>query len=747
MYKNTQKWVLVIGLILGNIVVQAQETKLLIQDKISHLGIENIYFKFDNKAAYSNTSGEISFIFKENTPLYLSHLSYGTLKFEADELKRMITIGIIELEYSSPILLNPVSVYALKEKKPTKALRLENADWVQHDAAQVLQKIPGFSSIKKSGSFGFDPIFRGFKLDQISIINDGALCATAACPNRMDPPSSQIAINQMQEIEVLKGPHSFRYGAAMGAIINFKSASPNFEDKFTPFGRINMGFESNGTTYRTEGQLGFRNKIAQISAVGSYAKGGNYTDGGGTVIPAEFSRGTVGISSDFKINERQILSISANRNFARNTDFPTLPMDLLSDDTWMLQSKYSVSKTATWYTHWQTQAYGALVDHSMGNTLRPLGMTLAKTDAKTQTFGGRTEFTIEPKNVLAYIGLDTKYETIEGNRTREILTGANKGKVFTDFVWQEGEIIRTGAFIDWIQKIGKYRLTLASRLDLVKGKANAPAENFLAIYQKTSNTDINTSASAGISRTWLNNWFTGAWLGRGVRSANITERFINSLPIGKDPYEMMGNPNLKPEANNQLDMVVSYKNSHSKFEVAAFYSLVSNYISSKINTSFKPKFGAPGVRQYINIDKAILYGFEASFQHSWLAKLDNQISIAYTYGKNDVANTPLPEINPMSIFYNIEAKLLKNRLMPYFNARYAAKQTRIDTNFGELATPAFTVLDLGLRLQSKNNIQASIALNNLLNTRYREHLSRNISPTQPLNSVGRSFVANISYTF
>ena len=106
---------------------------------------------------------------------------------------------------------------------------MESADWVQHDAGQVLQQIPGFDAVRKS-IFGFDPVFRGFKLDQINIISDGALTTTAACPNRMDPPTSQIPINQVYEIEVIKGPHCFRYGPSVGATINFKSAVPVFSD-------------------------------------------------------------------------------------------------------------------------------------------------------------------------------------------------------------------------------------------------------------------------------------------------------------------------------------------------------------------------------------------------------------------------------------------------------------------------------------------------------------------------------------
>ena len=46
--------------------------------------------------------------------------------------------------------------------------------------------------------------------------------------------------------------------------------------------------------------------------------------------------------------------------------------------------------------------------------------------------------------------------------------------------------------------------------------------------------------SAGIIRSWNEALETGIWAGRSVRSAGITERYINFFPVGLDPYEMLG---------------------------------------------------------------------------------------------------------------------------------------------------------------------------------------------------------------
>ena len=724
----------------------AQPAKLIIKDKTTNLPLENVIFITNDIKGYSNQAGEININYNENTDLTLTHISYSTLVLHNQDLLNAIKNGFVEMEYSSPIMLNPVSVYALKEKKPSKAIRLESADLVKHDAGQVLQQIPGFDAVRKS-IFGFDPVFRGFKLDQINIISDGALCATAACPNRMDPPTSQIPINQVYEIEVIRGPHCFRYGPSMGATINFKSAAPSFCDTLKSFGRINTGFESNGTVFRSEGQIGIRTSKSQIGATGSYSKGSEYKDGGGNTIPANFSRGTIGLNADFQPASNKTLSLNVNRNFARNADFPTLPMDLITDDTWMLQTRYNVAGKNTWYSNWNTQLYSSFVDHKMNNSLRNPAMVLAETSAKTKNIGGRTEITLQKKQSLIFIGLDGKYETISGYRTRTMLSGPNESKTFTDNLWQDGQLIHAGTFADWILQTSKFKISFSGRLDVVNSKPADPAESFLALYPQVGSTDINPSLSAGISRQWTSTWFTGFWIGRGVRSANITERFINSLPIGKDPYEMIGNPNLKPEANNQTDVIISYKKENSFVEFSTYYSIVDQYISSFINAEIPPKYTAPGVRQYINIDKAQLYGFELSWYQNWLPQLSNQLKLGYTYGQNKTADTPLPEISPFSIRYNVEGRFFSNKVKPYFNLRHSFAQNRIASDFGEKATPAFTVVDVGIKMMFIKNLQSLIAIDNLFDKEYREHLSRFITPTQPLNSVGRSLILNVSYSF
>jgi iron complex outermembrane receptor protein len=126
---------------------------------------------------------------------------------------------------------------------------------MSHDAGGILTRIPSISGIRKGGGFGFDPVLRGFKYSQVGILIDGIQTTTVACPNRMDPPTSQVSVNTLHSVEVYKGPCSLRYGNNIGGVINFRTASVTDRNECF-YSRISSGYESSGSVWRTEALAG-----------------------------------------------------------------------------------------------------------------------------------------------------------------------------------------------------------------------------------------------------------------------------------------------------------------------------------------------------------------------------------------------------------------------------------------------------------------------------------------------------------
>ena len=98
----------------------------------------------------------------------------------------------------------------------------------------------------------------------------------------------------VDKVEILKGPHALRYGTGFGGTINFVPAKLNFTEETDVYGRVSVGYESNSNVYRSEGLIGVSTEKYNLGFFGSWSQGDDYKSGNGTVIPADFQRGSFG---------------------------------------------------------------------------------------------------------------------------------------------------------------------------------------------------------------------------------------------------------------------------------------------------------------------------------------------------------------------------------------------------------------------------------------------------------------------
>lgn len=732
--------------------VQAQERQsLTLLDSETNKPVANVQFIYGQQIGESDEQGVIRFDFTPGVNMELSGLNYDLTTWNEAEIKALLKNGTAYLNYS-PIDLFPVTVISVRaSQQPHKRLKIDQQDRLAHDAATILNRSAAFNSIRKGGNYGFDPVFRGFKYDQLNVVFNGAQSATAACPNRMDPPTSQMAPNMIERIEVLKGPYALRFGTGFGATINFIPSAAEFTESTSISGRLGSSFEGNGNVTRTEGRVRLTGKKYDLSIFSTWSEGDDYTDGNGQQVQADFKRGNFGTSLGLKLTGNQELNISAIYNLARDTDFPALAMDLREDDTWMFNARHDIGFNRENLQSVNTTIYASFVDHLMDNLLKPLDprMLNAQTSAKTHNYGGRSEGLWRFDNRTLYAGIDLRVEGAEGIRVREFIMGPNAGKTFLDNAWQDSRISRTGAFGEYRFNLGAYQLTFSGRLELNTATVNDINEEFITVNGQGDVTQFNPSFSAGVLHHLNNTMRLGLWLGRAQRSAGLTERFINYFPVGQDPFEMLGNPNLDPEVNNQADLTFNWNTASTDLEVNIFGAYLDDYISSVIVPELEPRLpNSPGVRQYINISNAVKTGFEINWNQYLGLGLNQQLGLAYTYGKDLERDEPLPEIPPLDIRYSLSGSYVDGKLRPEVSIRHVLEQDRISTEFGENTTPSFSVIDLRLGYQLTDMIRISAAVNNLLDEYYFEHLNRSVrGQNEPIYARGRNFRAMVNIGF
>jgi len=743
-----------IFLLLINVNVYSNETEhqLKIIDKNTKEPVVAINYRYDKQQGSSDLQGQINLKIMEQATLKLSHVRYGTIELSSSKIKEILVNGILEVQEKIQHL-QPITVIAVRPKLHEKeSMQLNYQDMLSHDAGSFLNRFPLVSGIKKSGSYGFDPVLRGFKYDQLNIVIDGSQSANAACPNRMDPPSSQIAMNMVERVDIFKGPHSLRFGNSFGGTLNFKTVNPVFSQSFKMSGRLSNSYESNGDIYRTEGVIGFGKYFYDISFFGSWSKGNDYEDGNGDKIASAFARGSAGTKINFKLSEFQNLAISATRNFARDVKFAALPMDLINDDTWLINVNHKTVINKGNLTSWNTNAYLTTVDHLMDNLSKNLNprMVNAETSAKTKTFGGRTEAIFHFEKSYLYSGADLRVESAEGERSRSFLMGPNMGKTMFDNVWQKSTINRAGIFGEYHYAMQKYHIVFSGRLEYNQADASEATDNFNMLYSGVSKSQINPGISLGGIYSINDQTNLSAWLGRAQRSGSITERFINYFPVGLDPYEMLGNPGLNPEINNQIDLSLNWKKDETKVQVSIFGSYLTDYISSSIRSDLTPRLpNSPGVRQFTNLDKAFVTGFEFTWNQNIFENINHRLNVAYTYGEDLSENTPLPEIPPLDARYAISSAFFSNNFHPEIAVRHVMKQDRISTEYGEKESEAFTLFDLNLMYKVSQVVNFTAGIQNVLDEAYYEHLNRSVrdATAKPIYAPGRNIFATLNLNF
>ena len=311
-------------------------------------------------------------------------------------------------------------------------------------------------------------------------------------------------------------------------------------------------------------------------------------------------------------------------------------------------------------------------------------MVNATTAAETWNYGGRTEATISFGSSSLYLGADVKMEMADGERVREFVMGPNMGNIVTDNVWQQSSISKSGIFAEYHINHRSSYFIVSGRVEVNHANAASVAEEFENANSSSSSTEVNPGFSLGAIHNFTDGLSLSLFAGRVTRSGGLTEKFINYFPVGLDRYEMVGNVALLPEINNQVDLAFEWRSTNTRLKTDVFFSYLQDYISSEVRGDLVPRLPmSPGVRKFINIDRAILAGAELSWKHQLPASLYYTIDLAYTWGQNPDTEAALPEISPLDLRVGVGGTYLDDKLQPEIGWRYVARQNRIDPSFAE----------------------------------------------------------------
>ena len=630
---------------------------------------------------------------------------------------------------------------------------------------QLIEQLPGVTITKRS-NFSIEPSINSFKYEQINTTINGGVTASSSCPNRMDPIITRISSNEIKKIEIVRGPFEVRYGQIMGGYINFVTQeNPNYEKFSFGGGNIASEYNFNGNGAVVSANIKAGNKFFDIDLGANKTKFDNYVSGSGQEISSSFE--TYGFNTNIGANlsKKQRLIFAYVYSKADDIMHAGLPMDAKYDESNMFSLDYNFNDLGKLFTDLKVKMYASVEDHLMTNEYRPnASASLANTPVNSHNYGGRFEFTLKPfTNAKMHIGTDFKQIAKDGMKEVTIYKNVctTPPTVFPtpvkkEFeVWQNSYSQDFGVFVD-LQYMPNEKLKLKTglRSDFIKSDIKDAEEDFKALYNNDITPDdiLNLNYYAQAKYALPKNYSIEISAGHGTRNPSLLERYINHFTVGLDAYEYVGNPHLKSETNNQINLMLSQKNKFTFVYLNTFYSRINNYITAVEDTTIARKFTAckepKYAKRFVNIDNAEQYGINFGGNVKVFKDFLVNVDLTYTYAQNLDLNEALPEIAPFTSLVSIIYK--HKNLNLEFQNEYQAEQKRVSSLVGESETPAFSIINIKLSYLFYKKLNLGFAVDNISNENYYRHLSRpykNMDTQSMFYEPGRNFKIFVKYNF
>ncbi|WP_028115109.1 TonB-dependent copper receptor [Ferrimonas senticii] len=596
------------------------------------------------------------------------------------------------------------------------------------DGSGYLKTIPGFTITRKGGSGG-DISLRGMAGSRVAVINDGQHLA-GTCGGRMDPPTNYIAPETYEQVTVIKGPQTVKYGPVGSAgTVLFERDRYGF-DQQTVEGRASIMAGSFGRfDYVSELKVGDENHYWSLDLNGSESD--HFEDGDGKQMQSKYDRENLNTAIGWTPTDDSVVELSYGKSSgsAEYADRANKARTI-DNENWSL-----LAKTVLDHDIWRSvefQGYWNENDHIMDQFDKPGNDALGANPRRT-SFGGHLWGELELGNVLMTVGvdhLDTVQDMRNGASLDQLLAAP-----FKDVFGQTN----TGIFVEAEHALGQATLFSGIRADFWDTELLGTWQNN---QDQTERSDTLYSGFVRYQYEHNNStWYAG--VGRSERLADYWE-------ASKSPQKL----DLDTEKTNQLDIGWLY-HGPVQLDVSLFYADIQDYILIK-DVDPTPEISK---LQASNID-ATLFGGEVAAKYEFAEYWSLISSVAYTRGENDTANIPLGQISPL------EGRLALN----YDNGtwsfgglwRLVDNQDRVAEGQGNIvgqdfgATAGFGVVSVNGAWSHSDQTRLSFGIDNLFDRAYAEHVSKagagndlleGNERTVRVNEPGRNFWVKLDYQF
>ena len=681
-----------------------------VTEKRSHarLGGVTVHIKGLEESVRTDANGRFKFDAVPEGQQTLQFLKVGYQRFEqVVDVSASTPYFKIELE-ALPFQLKTISVYgsnrSLSQFEETTDLALDEAELQRRlgmTLANTLANETGISQ-RTMGRAIARPVIRGLGGDRLLILENGGRTGDKSASSADHAVS--IDPTTAEGVEVTRGPASLIYGSStLGGVINVKSNNiPQILPKRLD---MHLTFQGESVNSGLTGTTGF------TVPIGDFA--GNI----------EWNRRLASdIQTPVGVLENTALS---NVNFSGGASL-IKPWGYIGASGSRYRSDYGVPGSPEGHI---TGVNIALDKQRYEGQMEYRFNTAMLEKVKFQTVYTRYQHQELESN--GRLGVEFGLLTYNASAMAHVLDNAIAG------VWAEYRDHATGGFY-WTPHTREFalagfylnqrnfdKLTLqgAIRYDI---RRSEPFRSGTVIRAGTvQRRDFNgfSGATSGIYH-WTDRLSTGTTLMKTFRAPGIEELFSDGPHLAVYSYEV-GNAELEPENGYGTELFVKYADDTFRLNLTIFRNQIQNYLIPTNSGEKEWGSGAAGwlwIYQYMGHD-VVMDGAEIQIGGEVLSQVHLQLNMSYVNGTLETNRRPLERIPPLNGKFVI--RYTPAPLHLHVTSRFSGSQTRL----GEFEEPTdgYLVYDIGGYLnfswwQLENMVVFEVE--NLLDTAYREHLSR-----------------------
>lgn len=669
----------------------------------------------------------------------------GTHIFAADTLTYQLPrITVTANRYEKDVFESHLQVNILKESQIWQQGISRLGDWIE--------SVPGISQTQ-AGPWSQKPVIRGLTGAHVLTLVDGMRLDVLRAYGDHAP---LVDVNQIERIEIIRGPGSVLYGSnAVAGVMNIITKTPNlFSSSYSLRSRIGFQYESvnhqKSEMVNIEGNL----KRSDLMINLAHRQADDISTPSGILNNSAFSGYTADMKMGFHLTKFQTLRFAGHLTrmndvgvpinpFAQTAHFTEYNRNRLSlDYKWMRKNVIWNQLNLNFYYQTGEREFDAYLYHVPKGALFVNNRVNAQREVKTYGGSMQSGWSILQNN-LFIAGLDFFTENDDTRRISdaEVVTNDDQIKMDppADLSPPTPIANRKGGALfiedEW-HIFSEISVNTGLRYDFIQSQADGTAET-LAEYD-ISKSDHDFSGSFGSVIRLSSDFRLTLNIGRAFKAPTLQERFFRGN--GQALY-LIGNPDLKSETSVNLDMGVRWQKSKIQTSLNLFQNRIDNYIVMKPITINQDTF------LYDNVGEALLIGAEWEGEWHFTPYSKLYANAAYVRGKDVEMDEDLPKIPPLNGTLGIEFSNSKRDYWISVSEQICSKQNKTAEN--ELTTDGYQLLHLssGINLSPwihmKTPVYLTLNIKNLLNEKYRDHLSSVTWWDAP----GRNFIFGIRGNF